>query len=245
MPKPDAIQLPGVEPIPILYEDRSVLAVDKPRDWMLVPFNWQRTNRNLQAAIVSSIAARDFWARSRGLRFLRFVHRLDADTTGVLLFAKSPGAVESYSELFESRRMAKTYLAVVHGRPSTDEWTCRLKLSPDPKQVGRMRVDARTGKEAETRFRVLHRGNRTSLIEAFPLTGRTHQIRVHLQQSGHACVGDAIYSKAGDDFELGLRAVRLAYRDPFTKRSVEIHAPTEGFCRAFGFAAPESGSSPG
>src|SRR6266568_3166767 len=112
MAKPDHIELPTEERIAILYEDRSVLAIDKPRDWMLVPFSWQKTNRNLQAALASSIAAGDFWARSRGLRFLKFVHRLDAETTGILLLAKSPGAVTTYGSLFESREMDKTYLAV-------------------------------------------------------------------------------------------------------------------------------------
>ncbi len=137
MPKPSHIELPGVEPIPILYEDRAVLAIDKPRGWMLVPYSWQRTNWNLQAAIVSSISAGDFWSRARGLKFLKFVHRLDAETTGILLFAKSQGAVEVYSELFEDRRMEKTYLAVVHGSPKQTEWTCHLKLGPAPGQ-GRM-----------------------------------------------------------------------------------------------------------
>src|ERR1035441_4096381 len=113
MARPNAIELPDCEPIPILHEDRSVIAVDKPRGWMLLPVSWQNTGRNLQAAINSSITARDFWARSRGLKFLRYVHRLDADTSGVLLFARSPGAVETYSDLFEDRRMQKTYLAVV------------------------------------------------------------------------------------------------------------------------------------
>ena len=65
--------------MPILYEDRSVLAIDKARGWMLVPHSWQKTRWNLQAAIVSSINAGDFWARSRGLKFLKFVHRLDAE----------------------------------------------------------------------------------------------------------------------------------------------------------------------
>jgi 23S rRNA pseudouridine1911/1915/1917 synthase len=102
-----SIELSGVAPIPILYEDRAVLAIDKPRGWMLVPFSRQRTGRNLQAALASSIAAKDFWARSRNLKFLRFVHRLDAETTGILLCAKSPGAVRTYGELFESRRMEK------------------------------------------------------------------------------------------------------------------------------------------
>ena len=118
MAKPNQIELPTGERIPILYEDRSVLAIDKPAGWMLVPFSWQKTSRNLQAALTSSIGAGDFWARSRGLKYLRFVHRLDADTSGVLLLAKSPGAVNSLGALFEGRRMEKVYLAVVRGAPA-------------------------------------------------------------------------------------------------------------------------------
>jgi len=238
MPKPDCIELPDVEPIPILHEDRSVLAIDKPRGWMLVPFSWQKTKRNLQAAIVSSIAAGDFWARSRGLSFLRFVHRLDAETTGVMLFAKSQGAVESYSELFQSRRMEKGYLAVVVGTPKQVEWTCRLKLAPNSKRIGRMEVDTRNGKQAETHFRVLQARATTSLVEARPFTGRTHQIRVHLAASGNPVVGDELYGHSPHRMKLGLRAVQLAYTDPFTRRRVEICAPVEVFCREYGFDIP-------
>ena len=310
MAKPNFIGLPGCEPIPILFEDRSVLAIDKPRGWLLVPVSWQKTARNLQAAINSSIAAPDFWARSRGLKFLRYVHRLDADTSGILLFAKSPGAVETFSDLFESRQMEKTYLAVVVGEPKQNEWSCRLKLMPDPRQIGRMKVDPH-GKPAETRFRVLenvcehewssgkpsdfgvrrHVGalgsgdvsphstsgspRQLTLIEARPITGRTHQIRVHLMESGLPIVGDEMYGfgnlkfnsggrsrreeaqikcgvrnaecrikpeprhlgsyKGIDEMQFGLRAVRLAYVDPFTKRRVDIHAPVENFLKEFGF----------
>jgi 23S rRNA pseudouridine1911/1915/1917 synthase len=232
--KPSFIQLPGVEPIPILYEDRSVLAIDKPRGWMLVPFSWQKTQRNLQAALVSSIGAGDFWARSRGLKFLRFVHRLDADTTGVMLFAKSQGAMDSYSALFESRRMEKKYLAVVHGVPKKTEWICRLSLGPDEKRIGRQRVDAANGKEAETEFRVLQVRDNKALIEALPYTGRTHQIRVHLAAAGHPCLGDDLYGKI-EKCPLGLRAVWLAFPDPFTRKRIEIAARTEVFHREFGF----------
>src|SRR6266850_149424 len=202
MAKPNFIELPGCEPIPIIYEDRSVLAIDKPRGWMLVPDSWRKTNWNLQTAIDSSIRADDFWARSRNLRYLRHVHRLDADTSGVMLFAKSEGAMRAMGDLFESRQMEKTYLAVV---------------------------------EAEPHFRVLQSSERFTLIEAKPLTGRTHQIRVHLAESGSPIMCDEIYGRVEKGFRLGLRAVRLAYKDTFTRRPVTILAPTETFLKEFGF----------
>lgn len=228
-----------------------MLAIDKPAGWMLVPFSWQRTNRNLQAAITSSIAARDFWARSRGVRFLRHLHRLDAETTGILLLAKSPGAVDTYGELFESRQMSKTYLAVVHGSPRHVEWICRQRLAPDRTRVGRMEADEKLGKEAETGFRVLETRRDITLIEAKPYTGRTHQIRIHLRESGHPVVGDELYdfnarakvakpAQQSQEFPLGLRAVKLEYVDPFTRRVVQIKAPIDGFVRAFGFTTPIS-----
>ena len=238
MPKPNFIELHDSEPIRILYEDRSVIAIDKPRGWMLVPHSWQKTDRNLQAAITSSIAARDFWARSRSLKFLRHVHRLDADTSGILLFAKSPGAVQTFSDLFEGRKMEKTYLAVVAGAPKQNEWVCRLALAPDPQHFCKMKVDARTGKESETQFKIVEAGGKFSLVEARPVTGRTHQIRVHLKESGLPIVSDELYGKREGKLPLGLRAVTLAYTDPFTRKRVKIYAPTEGFLREFGFVAP-------
>ena len=285
MAKPNSIELPGIPPMPILYEDRAVLAIDKPRNWMLVPFNWQRTNRNLQAAIVSSIAAKDYWARSRSLKFLRYVHRLDAETTGILLFAKSQGAVEAYGDLFESRRMEKTYLAVTSEVPKETEWTCRLALAQDERKFGRMKVDAVVGKGSETHFKVLQvldrgtpklaatatpkanlasiRSNEThaqfkarkleiekslrqlaptatpkTLVEAHPLTGRTHQIRVHLAESGCPVFADELYGQRPPRTEMGLRAVRLCFADPFTRKPVDIRAPIDKFCREYGFDIP-------
>ena len=246
MPKPNHIELGDGTTIPILYEDRSVIAIDKPPGWMLVPHTWQKTNRNLQAAIVSSIGAGLFWARSRGLKFLRHVHRLDAETSGVLLFARSMGALNNYGRLFESRKMEKAYLVVVRGIPKQSEWTCFEPIGPDPDEIGKMRVDRREGKEAETHFKVLQSGTETALLEARPLTGRTHQIRVHLLASGHPVVGDDLYDprpkatgggkSSRNPSRLGLRSIVLGYIDPFNKRPVRIVAPVEDFLREFGFA---------
>ncbi len=141
MPKPKQIELAEADlVIPILYEDRSLIAVDKPAGWLLAPDSWDQTGRNLQLALQSSLNAGDFWARSRNLKYLRFIHRLDAETTGLLLLAKSPGALRAYSELFETRNVEKTYLAVVKGVPPQGEWTCELPLIADARIKGRMRV---------------------------------------------------------------------------------------------------------
>lgn len=251
--KPKNIELSDGEiVIPILYEDRSVLALDKPAGWMLAPDSWDKTGRNLQLALQSSLNAGDFWARSRNLKFLRFIHRLDAETTGITLFAKSTGALRAYSEMFEERRVEKLYLAVVHGIPKQPHWTCQLPLIPDPGMKGRMKTvvgklaeakhstPAMLPRDAETHFRVLQTFQDTALIEAQPTTGRTHQIRVHLAASGHPVVGDPLYGtdKAAASKgrqRLALRAVKLAFHDPFQKRRIYIEAPVHDFLREYGF----------
>jgi RluA family pseudouridine synthase len=254
--KPKHIELnDGEIVIPILYEDRSVLALDKPAGWMLAPDSWDQTGRNLQLALHSSINAGDFWAHSRNLKYLRFVHRLDAETTGITLFAKSPGALRAYSELFEKRLVEKYYFAVVHGVPKQSQWTCSLSLMPDPGMKGRMRIfrpsksairnqESAIEKDAQTHFTSLQTTPTTALIEARPTTGRTHQIRVHLAATGHPIVGDPLYgtdqaAKSKGRQRLALRAVKLAFRDPFQKRMIYIEAPAQDFLREFGFKSEQ------
>ncbi|HEX3799208.1 MAG TPA: RluA family pseudouridine synthase [Verrucomicrobiae bacterium] len=248
MAKPKNVELnEGEIIIPILYEDRAILALDKPAGWMLAPDSWDRTGRNLQLALHSSINAGDFWAHSRNLRFLRFIHRLDAETTGITLFAKSPGALRAYSELFEERKVEKKYLAVVHGLPQAPEWVCRFPLIADPATKGRMRAIKKPSatpsedeKDAETHFKVLQTLKDTALVEARPTTGRTHQIRVHLAAATHPIVGDPLYgtdaaAESKGRQRLALRAVKLSYPDPFQKRPIYIQAPVENFLREYGF----------
>jgi len=219
--------------VPILYEDRSVLAIDKPAGWLLVPETWKNTSRNLQRELMLSLGAGEYWARSRNLKYIRFIHRLDAETSGVLLLAKSAGALSALSQLFETRLVGKKYLAVVDGIPKETAWECRLRISQEPGAKGQMRVDQRNGKDAQTAFRVLERRNGTALIQAVPATGRTHQIRVHLAASGHPVLGDSLYG--GSRGEFALRAVELSYTDPFLKRPVRVTARTDEFLRRFHF----------
>lgn len=291
MAKPNFITFEEAElNIPILYEDRSVLAIDKPAGWMLAPDSWDETARNLQLALQSSMNAGDYWAHSRNLKYLRYVHRLDAETSGVILFAKSSGALRAYTELFETRQVDKRYLTVVHGTPLNPEWTCDLPLTAVPGAVGRMKAILPTDpeaklfstrdqdytddseddedfeaespppgvrrhavgpdrplitplemiKDATTHFRVVAKTAKTTLVEAHPVTGRTHQIRVHLAASGHPVVGDPLYgidtaAASKGRQKLALRARMLAYRDPFMKRPVRILAPMGDFLRDYGF----------
>lgn len=239
MPKPRLITLGRGLEIPILHEDRSVLAIDKPAGWILAPTDWDRTARNLPLALASSIRAGDFWARSRNLKSLRPIHRLDAETTGVLLFSRSAGGISVYSRLFESRTVRKVYYAVVEGMPPAREWVCQARLGPDPRQPGRMKVDPRQGKDAETQFFLEQQRDDLALVRAQPVTGRTHQIRIHLLESGLKILGDAFYGSAqvspSRTYPMALRAAEINYADPFTRRSVRVLADMSAFFEAFGF----------
>lgn len=238
MAKTDHVELPDGTRIPILYEDRGVLALDKPPGWVLGPDDDERLRRNLHVALTEGIARGAFWARSRNLRFLRFVHRLDGPTSGVLLCVKAQGGIRPYSELFADRAVEKSYLAVTDGLPREARWICRLSLGPDPALWGRHRVDEASGKPAETEFRVLDSLGSRALVEARPYTGRTHQIRLHLAAAGCPVWGDDMYGRH-DQLGLGLRSILLAYRDPFTGRNVRVRAPTKAWCAQFGFRREE------
>ena len=227
--------------IPILHEDRNVIAIDKPQGWMLAPVSWQSTGRNLFAALTSSVNAGDFWAKSRSLKFIRFVHRLDADTSGVLLMVKAPGAMPAFTELFEDRKVEKVYLAVVRGVPEIIEWKCRLRLAPMQDRPGRMEINNAIGKDSETLFRVIDKLGDRALVMCWPLTGRTHQIRLHLAAVGHPVMGDELYGhvptteEEKTELKLALRAIRLSYKDPFQAEQVNIEADVEAFVKMHGF----------
>lgn len=246
MAKPLMIEMPDGKSMPILYEDRSAIAVDKPSGWV-VSAEWQTNpDTNLQLFLQAGVFNRDFWARSRNLKFIRFVHRLDSMTSGVLLLAKSQGAIGPLSRIFESGQAVKEYLAVVDGIPEKDAWSVEVRMEKDPDNPRQMMVTRSSeGKESYTEFRLLHSVDGRSLIHARPFSGRTHQIRIHLAHSGFPITGDNLYNKQymaargrsdkSSRFPLGLRAIRLAYKNPFEKKPVRIQASSASWVKSFHF----------
>ena len=144
----------------------------------------------------------------------RLVHRLDKDTSGVLLIARTPGSAAFFSKRFSGRSAKKTYWALVVGIPEPGEGTIEAALAKQPGTGGeKMHVDIEHGQPAKTRFRVIDRaGNRAAWVELQPLTGRTHQLRVHMAAIGHPIVGDGKYGG------------QLAFLTGSVSRKMHLHA---------------------
>jgi 23S rRNA pseudouridine1911/1915/1917 synthase len=146
-------------------------------------------------------------------------HRLDRDTSGVIVFARDADAHRLLSTAFESRQAEKLYYAVVHGRPAWTETDCDLRLVPDGDRQHRTVVDRRHGKKSLTSFRLLLSAGSYAVVEARPATGRTHQIRVHLASLGHPVVCDPLYGARNSPKPVCLSAFKKGWRgDPLTEK---------------------------
>lgn len=181
--------------LPVLYEDDDMLVIDKPWDMVVHP-----AEGNLTGTIVNALLARypymaDTMYTSGGRPGI--VHRLDKDTTGVLVAAKTPEAQFRLSRFFADRKVAKTYLALVLGVPRESTRQLVSMIGRHPVDRRKMAVVPRNGKEAITVYNVLesgfYQGVLLSLLSVNILTGRTHQIRVHLASTGHSIIGDQTY----------------------------------------------------
>jgi RluA family pseudouridine synthase len=231
--------------IPVLFEDEHLLAVDKPSGLLSSPDRYDPDRPNLMKLLHAGIAAAKPWARERGLTYLMNAHRLDFETSGVMLLAKDKPTLVELANQFGSEKPLKKYVALVRGAPAEEQFEIDEKLAPHPTRIGQMRVDPKNGKRSRTKIQILERFARYTLLRCEPLTGRTHQIRIHLRHVDLPIVGDSLYGgrpiflsslkhnyvlKKGREERplmgrVALHAEQLDLPHPHTGSMVSIHAP--------------------
>jgi tRNA pseudouridine32 synthase/23S rRNA pseudouridine746 synthase len=221
-----------LSPIPVLYQDESLLAIDKPAGLPTLPDGYDPTAPHLRSLLEPHFGR------------LWIVHRLDRDTSGVLLLARTAEAHRFLNTQFDQRQASKVYHALVVGNPEWSMKTVDLPLRVDVGHKHRTAVDPRRGKLAITDLRVLERfitewfPSAYALIKAVPKTGRTHQIRAHLAALGYPLLADALYGESQLEPHtlmprLALHALQLNIEHPVSHTTLHIKAPyPEDFNRA-------------
>ncbi len=226
-------------PFAILYEDDSLIVLDKPAGLVVHP-----APGNEDGTLVNALLAHcgDSLPGIGGERRPGIVHRLDKDTSGTMVVAKTEQALAALSDAFAARTIERSYLALCWGLPSPSQGEFEGAIGRDPRDRKRMTVVARGGKAALTHYRTLEVAHAAvSLVECVLATGRTHQIRVHFSQNGHALLGDPVYlrrvpaaarllpdaaRRAALDFpRQALHAARLGFRHPATGVELRFETP--------------------
>jgi 23S rRNA pseudouridine1911/1915/1917 synthase len=235
VPAPPSRALVGEEiPLSIVFEDDELLVVDKPAGMVVhpAPGNWTGTLVN---ALIGRGGA---LAEGQAAERAGIVHRLDKDTSGLLLVAKTARAHHVLGAALAARRIVRRYVALSWGHIERDELTVERPIGRDPRDRTRMAV-VNSGKAARTEFVRLARFEAADLLRAHLHTGRTHQIRVHLAAIGHPVVGDDVYGGGGGRRLVGLppkrhflHAAWLRFRHPVTGMEVDLRSPLPADLRA-------------
>lgn len=193
-----AFQKKRVHLPPVIYEDDRLIAFDKPSGMLVAPDRWNKERGCLVELVHRHVSPEAFNA-----------HRIDAGTSGAVLFAKTKPALRTIARMFEQHYVNKRYLALVNDSPPHPKMAIKAGLIQDPERPGAMKVVPNGGMKAETKICVVKRWRRHSLVEAEPVTGKTHQIRVHLSSIGCPIVADRVY---GRDNGLYLSSIKKDYR---------------------------------
>jgi 23S rRNA pseudouridine1911/1915/1917 synthase len=219
-PEPLAVE---AEPLPlrVLYEDAALLAIDKPPGLVVHPAAGIRRGTLVNALVHRLGALPGVGEAERpGL-----VHRLDRDTSGVLLVARTAAALEALARQFRERTIEKRYLAIVHGRVPAASGTIDRPIGRHPRERKRMSVHSRRGRSARTRWTVIERLPGATVLRLAPETGRTHQLRVHLAALGHPVIGDRVY---GGRHRRGTGAVPGCARQALHAEEIRFAHPVSG-----------------
>jgi len=211
---------PLAEPIPlaIIYEDRDILVIDKPAGLTVHPAPGHSSHTLVNALLAHCPQL----SKSNDLTRPGIVHRLDKDTSGLMVIAKSDFARQYLVNQFKTHAVTKGYLALVRGKLSPEQGIIEAPIGRDPYNRQRMAVVA-TGKEASTQYQVRKYLSNYTLLDVIPRTGRTHQIRVHLSAIGYPVVGDPIYgTKSAYINRQFIHAYRLGFRLPSTNEYREF-----------------------
>jgi RluA family pseudouridine synthase len=181
--------------IPALFEDEHLLALQKPAELLVSPDQQTPERPSLMQLLYAGIADGKPWAKERQLSYLINAHRLDPDTSGVLLLAKNKPVLVALADLFGTDKPVRKFHVLVRGTPPETKFEVDAPLGPHPLKDGLMRVDLIEGKKSKSRFEVLEDFplHGYALLQCEPITYRTHQIRVHLRHAGLTVVGDELY----------------------------------------------------